>query len=72
MEGPPPVGVDDDREVTPTTSVVDMKRALMGALPGGGSEAEHGVEVVPATEAVDLRRGGGSSTRAPRLDQIWL
>ena len=66
------VGVDDDGEVMSATSAVDLKRPLAGPLPAADLKLEHGVDLAPATEAVDLRRAGGSSTRPPRLHWIRL
>ena len=61
------VGVDDDGEVTSATSVVDLKRPLVGPLPAADLKLERGLDLAPATEAVDLRRAGGSNARPPRL-----
>ena len=66
------VGVDDDGEVTSATSAVDLKRPLTWPLPAVDLKLEHGVDLAPATEAVDLRRAGGSNTRPPRLHWIRL
>ena len=42
-------------EVTSANSVVDLKRPLAGPLPTADLKLDHGVDLAPATEAVDLR-----------------
>ena len=49
------LAVDDDGEVTSATSAVDLKRPLTGPLRAADLKLEHGVDLAPATEAVDLR-----------------
>jgi len=59
------LAVDEDGEVTSAASTVDLKRPLAGALPTDDLRLEHGVDLAPATEAVDLRRAGGSGAASP-------
>ena len=66
------LAVDDDGEVTSATSAVDLKRPLVGPLPAADLKLERGLDLAPATEAVDLRRAGGSSARPPCLHWIRL
>jgi len=61
------LAMHDDGEVTSATSAVDLERPLAGPLPTVDLKLEHGVNLAPAMEAVDLRRAGGSSARPPRL-----
>ena len=61
------VGVDDDGEVTSATSMVDLEWPPAGPIPAADLKLEHGVELVQATEAVDLRPAGGSSVSPPCL-----
>lgn len=66
------VAVDGHGEVTSADSAVDLRRPLEGPLPAEDLKLEHGLDLAPAMEAVDLRRAGGSGARRPRLHWIQL